>query len=436
MDKIIIKGGTPLKGTIPISGAKNSMLPLMTASLLTDQEVTLTNVPDLVDVHSLAHLLNVLDVDTDFDPASKTMKLHMHDEGHCVAPYDIVRKMRASILVLGPLLARSGFADVSLPGGCAIGARPVNFHIDGLKALGAEIDIRDGYIVARAPGGLVGADYAMPIISVTGTENIMMAATLAKGTTRILNAALEPEVTDLAECLIKMGAKISGHGTSTITIEGVEKLGGTTHMVLPDRIETGSYAIAAAITGGELILKNTSLDLLPSFVDVLRAMGIEIHSVPEGIKVSGSPEKLKPARVRTQPFPGYATDLQAQLMALLCLIKGTSVIEEKIFENRMMHVPELNRMGADISVEGTTATIQGIKKFQGAQVMATDLRASMSLVLAALAAEGETTINRVYHLDRGYGNIDEKLSAVGASIQRVREGEEDSQGDTHALKAV
>lgn len=422
MDKIRIIGGTPLYGEIRISGAKNAALPLISASLLTDETLTLRNLPDLADVQTFKSLLAHLGVEITFD----------HDrEGHhfgtlkastiksTEAPYDQVRKMRASFLVLGPLLAREGRAKVSLPGGCAIGARAIDMHLKGLECMGAHITLEDGYVIARAENGLRGVDYTFPSVTVTGTENLLMAATLAKGTTQLINAAREPEVSDLARCLIAMGAKIEGVGTDTLIIEGCSRLHGAEHPVLPDRIETGTYAMAAALTGGEVELTDTSLDLIPSVIPALESMGVLFEKTERGFKVKKQPGRLKATDVETEPYPGFATDLQAQIMVLAATAEGASVITETIFENRFMHVPELVRMGADIKLKGNTAFIRGVPRLKGAPVMATDLRASVSLVLAGLAAEDETIVNRVYHLDRGYEHIEKKLGDCGANIERI-----------------
>lgn len=418
MDRIRISGGRALKGDIKISGAKNSALPLMTATLLTDQAVTLENVPELADIKSMAELLAQLGttVTPDFD--NNTVHFQTSRITDPIAPYDIVRKMRASILVLGPLIARYGQAKVSLPGGCSIGTRPVDIHLDGLRELGADIELTEGYIVAKAPKGLHGKDITMPIISVTATENLMMAACVAKGQTRLINSAREPEITDLANCLISMGAKIQGAGTDIITIDGVTELQGTTFRVIADRIETGTFAIAAAMTGGELLLKGTSLELIPSFSSQLQKAGVTISQIGDDIKVSAL-NGIHGVDVMTEPFPGFATDLQAQMMALMSICQGASMITETIFENRFMHVPELCRMGANITVHGSSALVRGVPQLIGAQVMATDLRASVSLVLAGLVAKGETIVNRVYHLDRGYEKIEDKLNGCGAMIQRL-----------------
>jgi len=427
MDKIRIIGGIPLKGSLHISGAKNAALPLMAASLLTSETLTLKNVPQLTDVQTLTTLLEQHGVSPQFEdksseaPMGRTLKLTTKSITSSTAPYELVRKMRASVVVLGPLVARTGEAKVSLPGGCAIGARAIDVHIQGLEKLGAKITLEEGYVHAKAPkGGLKGADIVLPIVTVTGTENLMMAATLAKGTTRLLNAAQEPEVADLARCLNAMGASISGIGTATLIIEGVEALHGAEHHIISDRIEAGTYAIAAAITGGDIELKGARLDTLQSFVDAMRKIGIEITKTSEGLRAKASPQRHGCINLKTQPYPGLATDLQAQCMALLSLADGSSLIEETIFENRFMHVPELVRMGADITINGRAALVRGVSKLRGAEVMATDLRASVSLVLAGLAAEGTTTISRVYHLDRGYESLEQKLSQCGAKIERLR----------------
>jgi UDP-N-acetylglucosamine 1-carboxyvinyltransferase len=422
MDKLLITGGRRLSGTIPISGAKNAALPLMCAALLTEKTLTLEHVPDLADVLTLAGLLKTLGVAVDKTrvAAAHRVTLNAKALGDALAPYDLVRKMRASILVLGPLVARFGAGKISLPGGCAIGNRPVDLHLLGLEQLGAAIELREGYVEARArKGRLQGATVALPFPSVGATENLMMAATLAKGKTTLRNAAREPEIADLAVCLNAMGARITGTGTKTIVIEGVEGLTGATHPIMPDRIETGSYAAAAAITGGDLFLEGACADLLGGVSQAFEKTGVELEAAKGGLRVRNGHGRLKPLRLATKPYPGFATDMQAQFMALLSLASGTSVITETIFENRFMHVPELNRMGADISTEGAKATIRGVAKLKAAPVMATDLRASMCLVLAALAAEGVTEINRVYHLDRGYEHLERKLGAVGAKIERA-----------------
>lgn len=418
MDKLSIQGGHPLKGTVRISGAKNAALPLMTACLLTDQPLILHNVPNLADIQTMSHLLESLGVTairTEHDitlTANKNLATH--------ADYELVRRMRASILVLGPLVSRHGHAEVSLPGGCAIGVRPVDLHIKGLEALGATIELKEGYIHAYAKNGLQGTSFTFPVVSVTGTENLLMAACLAKGQTKLLNAAQEPEITDLADCLVKMGAKIQGIGTDTLTIEGVKELHGASHAVVPDRIETGTYIMAAGITKGELELTHTRLDLLPTVIDVLEKVGLQFEPTPAGFKVrlNSNMKHLKSENITTAPFPGFPTDLQAQFMALMTLAQGTSLISETIWENRFMHVAELLRMGANIRVQGSSASITGVSHLIGAPVMATDLRASASLVLAGLAAQGETIVNRVYHLDRGYESMEKKLRACGAHIVR------------------
>ncbi len=428
MDKIIVRGGGALNGTIPISGAKNAALPLMIASLLTADTLTLKNMPRLADVEQLIRILG--NHGTDYSVRGKrkgesgltgrTIDFTASEIVDTTAPYELVSKMRASFWVIGPLLGRMGEARVSLPGGCAIGTRPVDLFIECLEALGAEIEIDGGYVDARAPNGLTGCEYAFPKVSVGATHVMLMAASLAKGTTTIKNAAREPEVVDLADCLVAMGANISGAGTSTIIIEGVDKLHGATHSVLPDRIEAGTFAMAVAMTGGEVLLKGAREDLLPGVLDILRDAGVTIEPRNDGLLVSRNGATLQPVHVSTAPFPGFPTDLQAQLMALMLRADGTSEITETIFENRFMHVQELARLGAKISLDGQTATVTGMEALKGAPVMATDLRASVSLVIAGLVAEGETVVNRVYHLDRGFENLEEKLSACGANIERVR----------------
>ena len=420
MDSIIVHGGGPLKGQIPIAGAKNACLTLMPATLLTDQPLTLTNAPRLSDIRTMTELLTSLGVETSGLQGGQVQVLSSQDISNHKADYDIVRKMRASILVLGPMLARDGHAIVSLPGGCAIGARPVDLHLKGLEALGAKLDLKDGYVHAKAPHGLKGGTFEFPVVSVGATENILMAATLAKGTTVLKNAAREPEIVDLARCLRAMGAQIEGEGTSTITIQGVGHLHGATHPVVTDRIELGTYMLAPAIAGGEVELLGGRMELVGAFAERLHAAGIDVEETRAGLKVSRKNGRVKAVDVVTAPHPGFPTDLQAQMMALLCTADGVSVLEERIFENRFMHAPELMRMGAKIDVHGGTATVTGVKKLRGAPVMATDLRASVSLILAGLAAEGETVVSRVYHLDRGYERVEEKLSAVGAKIQRVK----------------
>ena len=427
MDKIRIVGGAPLNGTIPISGAKNAALPLMIAGLLTDETLTLENLPRLRDVQLLFQILSNHGVDHAIqgkrngqdDMTGQTVDLSARAIVDTTAPYELVSKMRASFWVIGPLLARMGEARVSLPGGCAIGTRPVDFFISGLKQLGAEIDIEGGYAVARAPKGLAGGRVTFPKVSVGATHTVMMAATLAKGDTVIENAAREPEIADLARCLTAMGARIEGAGTSEIHISGVPRLSGARHRVLPDRIETGTYAMAVAMAGGDVTLDGASADLLDAVLDVLRGAGAEIDVLNHGVRVRRNGHGIDPVEVTTAPFPGFPTDLQAQLMALMTTAKGVSHITETIFENRFMHVQELARFGADIRLDGETATITGVEHLKGAPVMATDLRASVSLVIAGLAAEGETTVNRVYHLDRGFERLEDKLSRCGAEIERL-----------------
>ncbi|MTI18846.1 UDP-N-acetylglucosamine 1-carboxyvinyltransferase [Rhodobacteraceae bacterium RKSG542] len=427
MDKIRIVGGNKLHGTLPISGAKNAALPLMIASLLTEETLTLENVPRLRDVAQLMQILSNHGVDYSVDGkragqnllAGQTLHLSASGIVDTTAPYDLVSKMRASFWVIGPLLARMGQARVSLPGGCAIGTRPVDFFIDGLKALGANIDIDRGYIVADTNGGLKGGRVVFPKVSVGATHTIMMAATLAKGETVIENAAREPEVTDLANCLVGMGAKIEGIGTDTLHIQGVEGLHAYRHPVVADRIETGTYAMAVAMTGGEVVLEGARADLLQSAFEVLSRTGTEITEVENGIKIFRNGNGIEPVDIVTDPFPGFPTDLQAQFMALMTRAKGTSKITETIFENRFMHVQELARLGARISLDGQVATVHGVDHLIGAPVMATDLRASVSLVIAGLVAEGETEVSRVYHLDRGFERLEDKLSACGAVIERI-----------------
>ncbi|MEM1150598.1 MAG: UDP-N-acetylglucosamine 1-carboxyvinyltransferase [Pseudomonadota bacterium] len=420
MDSIVVTGGTALHGQIPIAGAKNACLTLMPATLLSEEPLTLTNAPRLSDIKTMTLLLESLGAEVSAMADGTVLAMSTHGTINHVAEYDIVRKMRASNLVLGPLLAREGRAVVSLPGGCAIGARPMDIHIHGLEAMGAEIELRDGYLHATAPsGGLRGAKIAFPFASVGATENILMAATLARGTTTIENAAREPEIVDLAECLRRMGAQIEGDGTPTLTIEGVDRLGGATHPVVADRIELGTYMLAPLIAGGEVTMLGGRRALVGAFADKLEAAGVNLVETPEGISVAHT-GRVTAVDVITEPFPGFPTDLQAQMMALMCTSQGTSVLEEKIFENRFMHAPELGRMGAQIDVQGGTATVTGVERLKGAPVMATDLRASVSLILAGLAAEGETQVNRVYHLDRGYERLVTKLSACGAQIERVK----------------
>lgn len=421
MDSILVRGGAPLNGQIPIAGAKNACLTLMPATLLSDEPLTLTNAPRLSDIRTMTQLLQSLGAEVTSMQDGKVIAMSTHGTLNTRAEYDIVRKMRASNLVLGPLLAREGHAQVSLPGGCAIGARPMDIHTDGLAKMGAEIDLRDGYLHAKAAGGsLKGAVIEFPFASVGATENILMAATLAKGTTVIKNAAREPEIVDLATCLRAMGAEIEGDGTSTITIEGVDRLHGATHRVVTDRIELGTYMLAPAICGGEVELLGGRIDLVGAFCEKLDEAGIDVRETTNGLTVSRKNGRIRAVNVTTAPFPGFPTDLQAQMMALLCTAEGTSVLEEKIFENRFMHAPELIRMGARIDVHGGTATVKGVERLKGAPVMATDLRASVSLILAGLAAEGETRVARVYHLDRGYEHVVRKFSGVGANIERVQ----------------
>jgi UDP-N-acetylglucosamine 1-carboxyvinyltransferase len=427
VDSIRIQGGKPLNGKIPISGAKNAALTLLPCALLTDEELTLSNLPRLADVDSFGHLLNGLGVSTMVKGVKKgefgrRMTLHAAELASTVAPYDMVRKMRASVLVLGPMLARAGEATVSLPGGCAIGDRPIDLHLKALECMGAEIEIAAGYVKASAPKGrLRGGDYSFPVVSVGATENAVMAAVLASGRTELFNAAREPEIVDLCNLLVAMGAKIDGIGSAHLTIDGVEGLHGTTYAVMPDRIEAGSYACAAGITGGSIELVGARHDDMRAIVNALSQTGLVIEFGENSIKVSAD-GPLKPLALSTAPFPGFPTDMQAQFMAMLSLAHGDSFLEETIFENRYMHVPELRRMGADVDIHGRSAIVHGVEGLTGAQVMATDLRASMSLILAGLAAEGETEVLRVYHLDRGYERLEEKLSAVGATIERRSDG--------------
>jgi len=419
MDSILVTGGNALHGEIPIAGAKNACLTLMPATLLSEEPITLTNAPRLSDIKTMGALLESLGTEVTSMQDGKVLTMSSHSLDNLTADYDIVRKMRASILVLGPMLARAGQAVVSLPGGCAIGARPVDLHLKAMEALGAQIELRDGYVHAKAPKGLKGATIEFPFVSVGATENALLAATLAKGTTVLKQAAREPEIVDLAECLIAMGAQIDGYGTSTITIAGVDRLHGATHPVVTDRIELGTYMLAPAITGGEVECLGGKIELLAAFCEKLDEAGISVEQTQRGLKVKRTNADIKAINVTTEPFPGFPTDLQAQMMALLCTAKGTSVLEEKIFENRFMHAPELSRMGAQIEVNGGMATVTGVERLKGAPVMATDLRASVSLILAGLAAEGETLVNRVYHLDRGYERVEEKLGNCGAKIERI-----------------
>ena len=420
MDSILVTGGTALHGEIPIAGAKNACLTLMPATLLSEEPITLTNAPRLSDIKTMGTLLESLGTEVTSMQDGKVLTMSSHNLDNLTADYDIMRKMCASILVLGPMLARAGQAVVSLPGGCAIGARPVDLHLKAMEALGAQIELRDGYVHAKARQGLKGATIEFPFVSVGATENALLAATLARGTTILKQAAREPEIVDLAKCLIAMGAQIDGHGTSTITIQGVDRLHGATHPVVTDRIELGTYMLAPAITGGEVECLGGKIQLLEAFCEKLDAAGLSVEQTQRGLKVKRTNGDIKAINVTTEPFPGFPTDLQAQMMALLCTAKGTSVLEEKIFENRFMHAPELARMGAHIEVNGGMATVTGVERLKGAPVMATDLRASVSLILAGLAAEGETLVNRVYHLDRGYERVEEKLGNCGAKIERIK----------------
>jgi len=426
MDRIRIRGGRRLHGEIPISGAKNAALKLMAASLLTAEPLTLRNVPRLADVRAMAELLRSFGVGVTISLGAglgegDEMKLDAGRITSTFASYDMVRKMRASFQVLGPLLARVGEAKVSLPGGCAIGARPVELHLDALKAMGADVWLEDGYVVTQAPGGLKGAHITFPFVSVGATETALTAATLAKGVTRLTNAAREPEVTDLCRCLVAMGAQIEGIGTGELVSEGVRQLHGTVHRVMPDRIEAGTYAIAAVIAGGEVELVGASREHIAALISLLEKSGAVVTDTPRGLKVAMNGGRPQAVDVTTAPYPGFPTDLQAQIMALMTVAEGSSVVREKIFENRFMHVPELARMGAQVRIEGDTAFVKGAEKLKGAQVMATDLRASSSLILAALVAEGETSIGRVYHLDRGFDRLEDKLTRAGADIARIPE---------------
>jgi UDP-N-acetylglucosamine 1-carboxyvinyltransferase len=427
MDQIVIRGGQRLSGRIPISGAKNAALTLLPCALLTDEPLTLRNLPRLADVDGFGHLLNQLGCSTTIEGSrpedfGRVMTARATTLTSTVAPYDIVRKMRASILVLGPLLARAGEATVSLPGGCAIGNRPIDLHLKALEAFGAEIELASGYVKAVAPGGrLAGGTYSFPVVSVGATENAVMAAVLAKGTCVLGNAAREPEIVDLCNCLVAMGAHIDGIGTETLTIEGVDRLHGATYRVMADRIEAGSYACAAVITEGDVELVGAKADEMTATLQALREAGATVEEVKGGIRVAMS-GRAQPITLSTAPYPGFATDMQAQFMAMATLGTGASLFTETIFENRYMHVPELARMGCDIDVRGRSAVVRGVDHLVGAPVMATDLRASMSLIIAGLAARGETQVNRVYHLDRGYERLEEKLQAVGADIERVSTG--------------
>jgi UDP-N-acetylglucosamine 1-carboxyvinyltransferase len=426
MDKIRIKGGNKLKGVIPISGAKNAALPLMAASLLTADQLTLSNIPYLADVVTMANLLVQHGVGLHMDEKSlessgfgRKITLQAENITNFTAPYELVRTMRASVLVLGPLLARFGQSKVSLPGGCAIGTRPIDLHLKALEQMGALIELADGYIHAFVKGRLTGADIAFDKVTVTGTENIMMAAALADGQTVLRNAAREPEVSDLAHCLVKMGAKIQGIGSDTLTITGVEALHGASHRVIADRIEAGTYAAAAAITGGSIELQGIDMALMSNIAEKFAEAGIDITPSENGVRVTRG-NALHGVDIMTQPYPGFPTDMQAQMMGLMAVAEGASMITETIFENRFMHVPELTRMGAKINVHGSSAMVRGVQQLNAAEVMATDLRASVSLVIAALAAKGDTIINRVYHLDRGYERLEEKLAVCGAEIERLK----------------
>jgi UDP-N-acetylglucosamine 1-carboxyvinyltransferase len=427
LDKILIKGGNSLNGAIPISGAKNAALPIMAASILTEDTLSLSNVPDLADIKTMENLLEPMGVEIAVDrrvndpQGGQRMDLRAHAIVDTTAPYDLVRKMRASVFVLGPLLARCGTARVSLPGGCAIGARPVDLHVQGLEQLGAEITLDGGYINAAAPRGLRGAKIVFPKVSVGATENLMMAATLAKGETQLVNAACEPEVIDLANCLNAMGADIEGAGCGVIVIRGAPSLHGASYAIIPDRIETGTYAIVTAVTGGRVELVGARLEHIAALAEILVRAGVDIDETENGLSVSRVNGHLKGVDIMTEPFPGFPTDLQAQAMSLMTVAEGAAMITETIFENRFMHVPELMRMGANITVHHGSALVRGVDRLRGAPVMATDLRASVSLVVAALAAEGETVISRVYHLDRGYERLEAKLAACGAEVERLRE---------------
>ena len=421
MDSIIVQGNGPVSGEIPISGAKNAALTLMPATLLTDEPVILTNVPRLSDIKTTNELLISLGTKISMEEDGQKITLTTQEITSHLAHYDIVRKMRASILVLGPMIARHGIAAVSLPGGCAIGARPVDIHLKGLEALGVELDLRNGYVHARAPKGLKGAIYELPFASVGATENLLMAASLATGTTVLKNVAREPEIVDLADLLRSMGANINGDGSSVITIEGVTSLHGTSHEVVTDRIELGTYMMAPLIAGGKVELLGGKRKILESFCQKLEEAGAEITESERGLIIARKNAHIRAVDVITEPYPGFPTDLQAQMMALLCTADGKSVLNETIFENRFMHAPELVRMGANIEVQGGTATVTGVKNLRGAPVMATDLRASVSLILAGLAAKGETRVARVYHLDRGYEKVVSKFRAIGANIERLKE---------------
>lgn len=428
MDKIRIRGGQPLNGTIRIGGAKNAALPLMAACLLSDEPLVLGNVPHLADITTMANLLgqhgalvSLEGHDTNDGHTGRVMSLTAQDIASTTAPYDLVRRMRASVLVLGPLVAREGVATVSLPGGCAIGTRPVDIHLSGLEALGAEIEVEEGYIRASAPKGLRGARYAFPKVSVGATENLLLAASLAQGQTVLENAAREPEITDLVDCLTAMGAKIDGRGSGTLVIDGVDKLHGTRHDIMPDRIEAGTYAMAVAIAGGSVELEGAKLSHVDAAMAKLRQTGTSVEETERGFRVSRNGTALQAVDVETDPYPGFPTDLQAQLLAAMTVADGASVVTETIFENRFMHVPELARMGANITVQGRTALVRGVERLKGAPVMASDLRASASLVIAGLVAEGVTEVRRIYHLDRGYERLEDKLRLVGADVERVED---------------
>lgn len=421
MDRIAITGGAPLNGTIPIYGAKNSALKLQAAGLLSAEPVILENMPDLADTRFMTQLLASLGVEITWIKETRTLRMHAAEIASTIAPYDQVRKMRASFNVLGPLLARVGHATVSLPGGCAIGARPVDLHLKAFEAMGADIVIEQGYVKAAALRGLKGAEIEFPFVSVGATEHAMLAAVLAKGDSVLKNAAREPEIADLADCLNAMGAKVEGAGTSTINITGVTSLHGAKHPVVADRIETGTYALAAAAAGGNVLLQGARFDHLQALIKVLRAAGVQVDAEARGLRIKRNGGRVQPVDFETEPYPGFPTDLQAQAMALLCFADGQSRIRETIFENRFMHAPELARLGAQIAVQGNEAVVTGVPKLLGAPVMATDLRASVSLVIAGLAAEGETIVNRVYHLDRGFERLEAKLAACGAQIERQKE---------------
>jgi len=424
MDKLIIRGGNRLAGTIPISGAKNAALTLIPCALLTDEPLTLRNLPRLADIDGFQHLMTQFGASVEIhgkrpEDFGRVVTFEASRLTSTIAPYDLVRKMRASILVLGPMLARAGEATVSLPGGCAIGNRPIDLHLKAIEAFGAHIELAQGYVKAYQPdGGMKGGDFDFPVVSVGATENALMAAVLAEGTCRLFNAAREPEIVDLCNLLTAMGAEIEGVGTSDLVIHPVKRLHGATYRTMPDRIEAGSYACAAAITGGTVRLEGAKADDMHATIHALRNIGVHVNEDARGIDIETN-GALKPANLTTAPYPGLATDMQAQLMALLCKAEGASVLKETIFENRFMHVPELARMGADVTTEGRTAIVKGVERLTGAEVMATDLRASMSLVIAALAAEGETQVRRIYHLDRGYERLEEKLQLAGADIERV-----------------